>query len=233
MPSRRRTILGGLCALGAAGCGVPSRDRSAAPLAATIPLPEDHHLFLRITKGLTPNDRDGRLEAFSGPPDGTFALLADWPICTWSGTLGPKLQEGDGQSPEGFYAVGPRAMNPNSSYHLSFNLGFPNAYDRAHGRTGSFLMVHGACVSIGCYAMTDPGIEKIYGLVEQAFANGQRFVRVHAFPFPMTADNMAAMEGHADHDFWRNLQEGWDWFERTGRPPDVTVRDRRYVFAES
>ena len=134
-------------------------------------------VYLRIFKA------ESELELF-GLHEGRWTLLKTFPICHWSGTLGPKYREGDMQSPEGFYAVDLGRLNPNSTFHLSFNLGFPNAVERAQGRTGSFLMVHGNCVSIGCYAMTDPGIEEIYRLVEAALEAGQAGVPVHAFPFP-------------------------------------------------
>jgi len=137
-------------------------------------------VFLRITKTQSKKDTQGKLEAFVENDAGDFILFKTWNICTYSGELGPKLKQGDGQSPEGFYFVKPSQMNPYSSYHLSFNLGYPNAYDRAHDRTGDFLMVHGDCVSIGCYAMTDAGIEEIYTLVAAALKGGQPFVRVHA-----------------------------------------------------
>jgi len=161
---------------------------------------------------------------------GRFTRIKTYPICTFSGTLGPKLKEGDRQSPEGFYKVGRGALNPNSAYHLSFNLGFPNAYDRAHRRTGSYLMVHGDCVSIGCYAMTNPGIEEIYGLVRAALRNGQRQVQVHAFPFRMSASNIDRYRDHEWIDFWCNLKQGYDVFEVTLRPPQVRVSGKRYVF---
>lgn len=148
----------------------------------------------------------------------------------WSGTLGPKLREGDGQSPEGFYKVTRAALNPNSSYHLSFNLGFPNAYDRAHGRTGSFLMVHGDCVSIGCYAMRDKGIEDIYGLVEAALKGGQKAVSVHVFPFRMTKENMIRRAGSRWITYWENLKKGWDIFETTRQPPDAKACGKKYRF---
>ncbi len=159
-----------------------------------------------------------------------FTLVKTYPICAFSGKLGPKLKEGDRQSPEGFYQVDRGALNPNSAYHLSFNLGFPNAYDRAHRRTGSYLMVHGDCVSIGCYAMTDSGIEEIYGLVRAALRNGQRQVQVHAFPFRMSASNIDRYGDHAWIGFWRNLKQGYDVFEATLRPPRVQVSGKRYVF---
>jgi murein L,D-transpeptidase YafK len=160
----------------------------------------------------------------------TFVLFRTWDICTFSGDVGPKLETGDRQSPEGFYFVTPEQMNPTSRFHLSFNLGFPNAYDRHHGRTGSALMVHGSCVSIGCYAVTDARIERIYALADAALRNGQPFFRVHVFPFRMTA---RAMREHGNSpwiEFWENLKEGYDFFERAKRPPDVTVHDGEYHF---
>jgi murein L,D-transpeptidase YafK len=189
-------------------------------------------VFLRLTKVTSPEDRRGYLEAFVRWEEGDFLLYKRWPICTYSGKLGPKLKEGDGQSPEGFYFVTPRQMNPNSTYHLSFNLGFPNIYDRSHNRTGSFLMVHGNCVSIGCYAMTNEGIEEIYTLMSAAYDGGQDFIHVHIFPFPMTEENMATYENNPNIQFWKNLKSGWDKFEKDNRPPDVSVENRRYVFTE-
>jgi murein L,D-transpeptidase YafK len=163
----------------------------------------------------------------------TWILLDIYPICRWSGALGPKLKEGDYQSPEGFYMVTRRAMNPNSSYHLSFNLGFPNAFDRNHGRSGSFLMVHGACASVGCYAMTDRLIEDIYGLVGAAQTAGQTEIPVHVFPFRMTEANLARHQSHPSKPFWINLKTGWDWFETNARPPKAWACGRSYAFGDS
>ena len=161
---------------------------------------------------------------------GRYALLKEYKICAWSGVLGPKLKEGDRQAPEGFYAIRPAQMNPNSSYHLSFNIGFPNEYDRAYGRTGSDLMVHGACSSRGCYSMTDEQIQEIYTLGRLAFEGGQREFQVQAFPFRMTPENMAKHRQNPNIAFWRMLKEGYDHFEATRQPPKVDVCDRRYVF---
>jgi murein L,D-transpeptidase YafK len=164
--------------------------------------------------------------------DAGWVLVKTYAICRWSGALGPKLREGDGQAPEGFYMVTRRALNPNSSYHLSFNLGFPNAFDRAHGRTGSFLMVHGHCVSIGCYAMTNAGIEEIYGLVDAALRSGQGELPVHVFPFRMTVENLMRNRASPHAAFWANLKEGHDWFEATRRPPQVHVCGKAYAFSD-
>ena len=152
------------------------------------------------------------------------------PICLWSGRLGPKLREGDRQAPEGFYAVSHKQLHPGSRHHLAFNLGFPNAYDRAHGRTGSYLMVHGGCSSIGCYAMTDGAVDDIYRIVEAALDGGQDHVPVHVFPFRMTPERLAAMAGEQWIGFWRNLKTGYDLFEKTGKPPPAFACGERYGF---
>jgi murein L,D-transpeptidase YafK len=162
-----------------------------------------------------------------------YQHLKDYFICAYSGTLGPKLQEGDRQAPEGFYTVKKYQLNPNSKYHLSFNLGFPNQYDREHNRTGSFLMVHGNCVSDGCYAMTDEKIEEIYMLVEGALQKSQRYVQVHAFPFRMTDKNMALYGDSEWYDFWVNLKEGYDYFEAEKLPPYVKVENQQYTIHEA
>lgn len=162
-----------------------------------------------------------------------FRLFKIYPICRFSGNLGPKRQMGDLQAPEGFYYVTPDRMNPNSLFHLSFDLGYPNAFDRVHGCTGDAIQVHGSCASIGCFAMTDAGIEEIYALADAAFRAGQRFFRVHVFPFPMTEENMELCRDSEWHVFWSNLKEGYDFFARTCRPPNVLVQEGRYVFGPS
>jgi murein L,D-transpeptidase YafK len=158
-----------------------------------------------------------------------YRHFRSWPICAWSGALGPKLRQGDRQAPEGFYQVSPSQMNPASRYHLSFNLGYPNAYDRAHARSGDYLMVHGNCVSIGCYAMGDAAIERIYTLMSAAFAGGQREIPVHAFPFRFDRSDLATRLRDPEWgEFWSELRAGWDAFERDRRPPRVRVVDRHY-----
>jgi murein L,D-transpeptidase YafK len=160
----------------------------------------------------------------------TYTKFKSYSICHHSGTLGPKLREGDKQSPEGFYTVGASQLNPNSDYHLSFNLGFPNEYDRSHHRTGSLLMIHGRCSSVGCFAMADFRMDEIYAIVESAIISGQHQVPVHIFPFKMTAANMAAMKNSKWIHFWENLKEGYDYFEGHRSPPIVTVENKRYQF---
>jgi len=160
-----------------------------------------------------------------------FQLFKTYAICTFSGRLGPKTKQGDNQAPEGFYFVKPSGLNPWSSYHLSFNLGYPNAYERFHGYTGSALMVHGKCVSIGCYAMTDESINEIYAMAYGAFQHGQPFFRVHAFPFRMDGDVLNRYQSHKWFNFWKNLKEGYDFFSKYKVPPNVTVENLRYQFS--
>ena len=139
---------------------------------------------------------------------GYHALLKTYPICRWSGELGPKIKEGDRQAPEGFYTITPGLMNPNSSYYLAINMGFPNAYDKAHGRTGAFLMIHGDCSSRGCYAMTDEQIAEIYALARESFLGGQRSFQIQAYPFRMTPINMAKHRASPAHAVLENAQAG-------------------------
>jgi len=162
-----------------------------------------------------------------------YQHLKDYSICAYSGGLGPKLKEGDMQSPEGFYKVKKHQLNPNSKFHLSFNLGYPNKYDREHNRIGSFLMVHGNCVSIGCYAMTDEKIEEIYALLEGALDKGQKYVQVHVYPFRMTEENMALFSDNEWYDFWVNLKEGYDYFEAEHLPPYIDVKNKLYSIHEA
>jgi len=159
-----------------------------------------------------------------------YELFRSYPVAASSGSLGPKLAQGDGQVPEGFYQVEPGAMKPDSRFHLAFNLGYPNAYDRFHHRTGSAIMVHGNQVSIGCLAMTDPKIEEIYTLCAAALCGGQRSFKVQVLPFRMSAARMAQAGGQPWVDFWKNLKQGHDIFERTGIPPEVTVVNGLYQF---
>jgi len=160
--------------------------------------------------------------------DSDFKRFAKYEICYFSGKLGPKRREGDLQVPEGFYGVGPKAMNPWSTYHLSFNVGYPNRFDRNHGYTGSLIMIHGNCVSIGCIAMTDPIIEKIYALVEAALLAGQKEVPVHIFPFPLTQAKLETHGEHPEQKFWLALKPGYDYFQKHRKIPKVTIRNRRY-----
>lgn len=181
-------------------------------------------IFMRIFK------REFELELWM-MRDGRFHRFATYPICKWSGELGPKLKEGDRQAPEGFYTVDQSQLNPNSAWHRSFNLGYPNAFDQAHSRTGSFLMVHGGCGSIGCYAMTDPVIDEIWKIVTAALRGGQSRFQVQVFPFRMTERNLARHDGSPLESFWTTLKAGYDMFEDGQIPPRVSVCNGAYAFA--
>ncbi|MGE0845303.1 MAG: L,D-transpeptidase family protein [Flavobacteriaceae bacterium] len=181
-------------------------------------------ILIRIFK------EESALEVWKKDRTGRYALLKAYNICAWSGVLGPKVKEGDRQAPEGFYTITPALMNPNSSYYLSFNIGYPNQFDKALNRTGSHLMVHGACSSSGCYSMEDEQIGEIYSLAREAFKGGQRAFQVQAMPFRMTPENLARHRNNPNMAFWKNLKEGSDHFEVTGLPPEVGVCGRHYVF---
>src|SRR3982075_3459603 len=174
--------------------------------------------------------QEAELEVWKQDRSGRFALLKTYPICRWSGDLGPKVREGDRQAPEGFYAISPAQMNPQSAYYLSFNTGYPNAFDSALGRTGSQLMVHGDCSSRGCYAMTDEQIAEIYSLGRESFFGGQRSFQLQAFPFKMTPVNMARHRNNPNMPFWKMIKEGYDHFEVTRQEPKVDFCEKKYVF---
>jgi murein L,D-transpeptidase YafK len=175
-------------------------------------------------------NQEAELEVWKQNREGRFDLLQTYPICRWSGDLGPKVAEGDRQAPEGFYSITPAQMNPNSAYYLSFNTGFPNAFDKALGRTGSELMVHGDCSSRGCYAMTDEQISEIYALGRESFFGGQRAFQLQAYPFHMTAQNLAKHRNNPNMPFWKMIKEGSDHFELTRLEPKVDFCEKHYVF---
>jgi murein L,D-transpeptidase YafK len=174
--------------------------------------------------------KEAEFEIWKMRSDGHYALLKTYPMCRWSGQLGPKTREGDRQVPEGFYPITPGQMNPNSNYYLSFNVGYPNAYDRAFGRTGGTIMVHGACSSAGCFSMTDAQIAEIYAIAREAFNGGQREIQMQSYPFRMTAENLAKHRLDPNKDFWKQLKDGSDHFEVTKTEPEVGVCAKHYVF---
>lgn len=223
-----------LAAVALSGCQTDGTDLSARALAPIPPkllaemerknMDKDAPILVRIFK------EESELEVWKKDRSGRFALLKTYPICRWSGELGPKLREGDRQAPEGFYSITPAQMNPKSRYYLAFNMGYPNAYDRAWGRTGAELMIHGDCSSRGCYAMTDEQIAEIYALGREAFFGGQRAFQVQAYPFRMTPMNLARHRNNPNMAFWKMLKRGNDHFEVTRLEPKVDVCEKRYVF---
>lgn len=184
-------------------------------------------MYVRIFK------QESQLEVWLENQSGRYTKFKTYHVCRWSGQLGPKTTEGDKQAPEGFYVVTPQQMNPRSKYHLSFNIGYPNVYDKSYGYTGKHLMVHGGCESAGCYAITDEAVQELYALAREAFVGGQRKFPVHAFPFKMTQQAMLTHASHRWFNFWLNLKEGYDMFAATGRPPVAGVKQGRYVFFPS
>ena len=228
-------LLAGGAALALAGCtGDDGPTRMSKSIRALSPktlaliqeknMTVDSPIVVRIYK------EESELEVWKETTSGDYALLKTYPICRWSGELGPKVKEGDRQAPEGFYTITPGQMNPNSQYYLSFDLGFPNAYDKAWGRSGSNLMVHGDCSSRGCYAMTDEQVQEIFSLGRESFGGGQRAFQVQAYPFRMTAENMVRHRNNPNLAFWKMLKEGSDTFELTKAPPRVDYCGKRYVF---
>jgi murein L,D-transpeptidase YafK len=217
-----------------AGCSsdrLPKNSRHYVPITpATVSamaskgMSESSPILLRSFK------KESELEVWKKNSSGQFALLKTYPMCRWSGQLGPKLKEGDRQVPEGFYSVKKHQLNPQSQYYLSFNIGYPNAYDRARGATGGAIMVHGACTSAGCMSMTDEQVADLYALMREALDGGQDTVQVQSYPFRMTADNLAKYRADDNMAFWRNLKEGNDYFEVAGKEPSVQVCKNKYVF---
>jgi murein L,D-transpeptidase YafK len=173
---------------------------------------------------------EAELEVWKQDTTGRFQILKTYPICRWSGDLGPKLQEGDRQTPEGFYRVTPELMNPHSNYYLAINIGYPNNFDKANNRDGSLLMIHGNCWSSGCYAMTDEQISEIYALARDSFLGGRPSFQVQAYPFRLTPANLARHRNNPNLAFWKMLKLGNDNFETTRLEPKVDVCNRLYVF---
>ncbi|HEX8665364.1 MAG TPA: L,D-transpeptidase family protein [Beijerinckiaceae bacterium] len=229
----KRIVIAASLALALAACD----DQTARSTRHLSPIPPQT-LSLMAEKGMSRSDpilvraykKESELEVWKRGSDGKYAHLKTYPICRWSGQLGPKVREGDRQAPEGFYTVTPAQMNPNSAYYLSFDTGYPNAYDRAHGRTGAHLMVHGTCSSRGCFAMTDEAIAEVYAIARDAFSGGQRGFQFQSYPFRMTAENLAKHRADPHIAFWKNLKEGSDYFEVMKEEPKVAVQSLRYAF---
>jgi hypothetical protein len=234
-----RTLLASaavIAAVALAGCDADSispTGRAQAPLSEKLlaemtakNMDKDSPILARIFK------EEAEMEVWKKNRDGEYALLKSYPICKWSGDLGPKKKVGDRQAPEGFYTITPGQMNPNSNYYLAFNTGFPNAYDRAWGYTGSDLMVHGDCSSRGCYAMTDEQIQEIYALARESFFGGQKAFQLQAYPFRMTCDEHGQASQQSKLRVLENVEGGLRPLQRIasgaeGRGLRETLRFRR------
>ena len=187
-------------------------------------MPKHSPIVVRIFK------EESELEVWKQDTTGHFQILKIYPICRWSGDLGPKVHAGDRQAPEGFYTITPELMNPSSNYYLAINTGFPNTFDKANDRDGAFLMIHGDCSSRGCYAMTDDQIGEIYSLARDSLLGSQQSFQIQAYPFRMTPANLAHHRTNPHMAFWKMLKVGNDHFEATHLEPKVEVCNRRYVF---
>src|SRR5437870_2758734 len=187
-------------------------------------MPKHSPILVRLFK------EEAELEVWKQDTTGRFQILKTYPICRWSGDLGPKLREGDRQTPEGFYSVTPQLMNPHSNYYLAINTGYPNSFDKANSRDGSLLMIHGDCWSVGCFAMADEQISEIYSLARDSFQGERRSFQVQAYPFRMTPANLARHRNNPNFAFWKMLKIGNDHFETTHLEPKVDVCNRLYVF---
>lgn len=227
--------LAGLALLALGGCQedgyLPKNSRHWVALSPEIQrVMAEKNLDARAPILIRAFKKESELEVWKADASGEYQLLKTYPMCRWSGQLGPKKFEGDRQVPEGFYSITPGQMNPNSAYYLAFNIGYPNAYDRAYGRTGSQIMVHGVCSSRGCFAMTDKQVADIYALTREAFAGGQKSVQMQSLPFRFTPENLAKYRADENLPFWKNLKEGADHFDVTKREPQVGICGRSYVF---
>ena len=159
-----------------------------------------------------------------------YKLLKTYKVCQQSGSTGPKRVEGDYQVPEGFYYI--NEFNPNSNYHLSLGLNYPNASDKIlsdQSRPGSAIYIHGDCVSTGCIPITDAPIEELYFLASSVKTQGQEFIPVHVFPIrynvKKSADFLqASMKDNTYlQQFNNNIKEMFDYFELKKQLPVIMV----------
>ncbi len=167
-----------------------------------------------------------------------YKLFKTYKVCMQSGTMGPKRLQGDYQVPEGFYYI--NEFNPNSNYHLSLGINYPNASDRILSdslRPGGDIYIHGSCVSVGCIPLTDDQIEELYIISSYAKANGQDFIPVHVFPIRYNKKksldylNTTYKTKPALQKFAGQLKEVFDKFEETKQVPVILVNKRgQYLF---
>ena len=205
----------------------------------------ESQVFVRIFK------QDKKLELWI-KKDKTFEIFKMYPICEYSGELGPKIKNGDRQAPEGIYKIKKNLLNPNSKLHLGINIGYPNEYDRYYKRNGSAIMIHGGCVSVGCYAMTDSLIEEIYVIFEESLKHN-KYVSVHIYPFELTSKNIDNHNNYIDTSFigsllafiqnspkykynefipfWKELKAAYDFFEENKILPSIQIINGHYVIS--
>lgn len=162
-----------------------------------------------------------------------YRLFKTYKVCALAGTLGPKRMGGDYQVPEGFYYI--NEFNPNSNYHLSLGLDYPNISDRILGdatNPGGDIYIHGSCVTVGCIPLTDPMIEEVYIITAHAKDLGQDFIPVHIFPIrynvKRSVDYLAKLtKDDAElKDFSSHLEDAFNYFEKNKQLPVVMVSDK-------
>ena len=224
-------FLAGCDEQGATSLGMAGSVRASHPLSPDmIALMEKTGVNQNSAVLIRTFKKEAEFEIWKMKADGRYVHLKTYPMCRWSGQLGPKFREGDRQVPEGFYRITPGQMNPTSQYYLSFNVGYPNAYDRAQGASGGSIFVHGACSSAGCFSMTDQQIDQIYAVAREGFAGGQQAIQMQSYPFHMTPENMAKYRNDPNIAFWKQLKEGADNFEVSKQDVGVGVCAKHYVF---
>ncbi len=180
---------------------------------------------------------ENRLEIYAGNPGEKQQKIKEFEICASSGKSGPKRFEGDWQVPEGFYHVD--RFNPVSSYHLALGINYPNASDRILGnkkKPGGLIMIHGACITIGCLPMTNEGIEEIYLYAIKARSNGQTRIPVYIFPAEPGTDHYKLLKKQHPKlsSFWENLEEGFHQYQSQRKSLEFTVsKDGLYQFSGS
>jgi murein L,D-transpeptidase YafK len=153
-----------------------------------------------------------------------------------SGKLGPKLKAGDNQIPEGFYKID--RYNPQSSYHLSLGLNYPNKLDKKIGDTtdlGKDIFIHGGCQTIGCIPITDDKIKELYVMAIDARVAGQKNIAVSIFPARMTDENFRSLRVQFQDEpkilkLWASMRKGYQFFENCKRLPDINLNgDGEYI----
>ena len=185
-------------------------------------------IFIRAFK------QEKLLQVFVKNGTGKFVRYDNFKICAASGKPGPKKKQGDQQVPEGFYHIA--VFNPVSKFHLSLGINYPNEADQRKYKAsdkGGDIYIHGECASIGCLAMNEK-IEEIYVLAVMAHAAGQEKIPVHIFPFRMSEKNFDQYVNPKSklQPFWKNLQQGFLFFENKKRVPLVSVDEKGFYLLE-
>ncbi|WP_020526302.1 L,D-transpeptidase family protein [Flexithrix dorotheae] len=190
-------------------------------------------IFIRAFK------REGILEVWGKrKEDQKFQFIKDYKICKASGEAGPKRKSGDYQVPEGFYYID--RFNPNSTFHLSLGINYPNQSDKILGNQenpGGDIFIHGNCVTIGCLPITDAKIKELYVMAVEARNNGQQKIPVHIFPTILNEPGMEWLDDqnsffNSKMNFWNNLQPAFKHFEKNKTLPKIKVKNNGEYFLD-